>query len=423
MHFAKNLSRARRASTTDVVRPMRFALILLLALCIVPLARAGVVDAPASDLEISLMTYGPGDIYWERFGHDALEVRDTVSGQAIAFNYGVFDFDQDGFILNFARGIMAYRMDAEPTASDVSFYSGEGRYVRKQRLALNDEQKDRLRRFLVWNVQPQNAGYNYDYYLDNCTTRVRNALDDALDGALGAQLRSKPGGMTYREQTARLMSNQPWLMLGMDLGLGPFADQPMNAWKEAFLPMVLEDEIRSVRIGSGSDERALVAAEDTLAPSRLDAPPGEAPDLRWPLLIAGLVLAAPLSLPVFSRTRIARGIFVAFGTLFTVFAGLAGLLMIGLWALTLHRSAWGNFNLLAYQPLAFLLLPGIWKLRRAGRPMGHLAPRVAGLSFAACIIALLLHLWPGFPQRNMPWLLFALPCWTALFATFCRRHD
>jgi hypothetical protein len=402
---------------------MRHALLFLIALCFVPLARAGIVDAPAANLEISLMTYGPGDIYWERFGHDALEVRDTVSGEAIAFNYGVFDFDQKGFILNFARGIMAYRMDAETTESDIQFYSGEGRYVRRQRLALDNAQKDALRRFLIWNVQPANAGYNYDYYADNCTTRVRDALDGALGGALGRQLRERSGGMSFRDQTSRLMSNQAWLMLGMDLGLGPYADQPMNAWKEAFLPMVLEDEIRHVRIGEGADERPLVAQEDTLATNRLDPPPEKAPDLRWPLLIAGLILAVPLSLPVFTRNRVARGFFVAAGTLYTVFAGLAGLFMLGLWAFTLHRSAWGNFNLLAYQPFAFLLIPGIWRLRRAGRPMGRLTSRVTAMSFAACVIGLLLHLWPEFPQRNMPWLLLALPCWTALFASFCRKHD
>lgn len=399
---------------------MRHALLLLLALCLAPsLARAGIVDAPAANLEISLLTYGPGDIYWERFGHDALEVRDTVSGEAIAFNYGVFDFDQDGFILNFARGIMAYRMDAETTASDVSFYKSEGRYVHRQVLALTGEQKDALRQFLLWNIRPENAGYNYDYYLDNCTTRVRDALDSALGGVLDRQWRTQKGGMTYREQTARLMSNQAWLMLGMDLGLGPFADQPMTAWRDAFLPMELEALVRKTQV----DGKPLVLREEDLADTTLVPPPEKAPDLRWPLLIAGIVLAIPLALPAITRRRGARGVFVAAGTLFALFTGVAGLFMLGLWTLTLHRSAWGNFNLLAYQPFALLIIPGIWRLRRAGRPMSRLASRVTGISFAACVIGLLLHLWPDFPQRNMPWLLFALPCWAALFASLCRRHD
>jgi hypothetical protein len=398
---------------------MRPTLVLLLALFLAPAVRAGIVDAPAANLEISLMTYGPGDIYWERFGHDALEVRDTVSGEAVAFNYGVFDFDQKGFLLNFARGIMAYRMDAEPTQSDVEFYAGEGRYVRRQRLALTDAQKEHLRRFLLWNIRPENAGYHYDYYVDNCTTRVRDALDDALGGVLREQWSGQPGGMTFREQTARLMSNQPLLMLGMDLGLGPYADQPMTAWKESFLPMTLEAALREVTV----DGQPLVAEDTLLVPARLTPPPEKAPDLRWPLLAAGLLLAVPLALPALSRRGWARGVFVAFGTLFTVFAGIAGLFMLGLWTLTLHRSAWGNFNLLAYSPFALLIVPGIWRLRHAGRPVSKLASRATALSFAGCLIALLLHLWPDFPQRNMPWLLLALPCWAALAWSFCRRHD
>jgi len=402
---------------------MRYTLILLLALCLSPMARAGIADAPAANLEISLLTYGPGDIYWERFGHDALEVRDPVSGEAIAFNYGVFDFDQKGFLLNFARGIMAYRMDAETTASDVEFYASEGRYVRRQVLALDASQKESLRRFLLWNIQPANAGYNYDYYADNCTTRVRDALDSALGGALHRQLADQPGGMTFREQTARLMSNQPWLMLGMDLGLGPYADQPMTGWKEAFLPMVLEESLRHVRVGDGASERPLVSQDAEVIPTRLDAPPAQAPDLRWPLLGVGVLFAIPLLIPAFTRNRVARGVFVAAGTLFTLFAGLAGFVMLGLWTLTLHRSAWGNFNLLAFQPLAFLLIPAIWRLRRAGRPVGRLAPRIATISVAGVGIGLLLHLWPDFPQQNMPWLLLALPCWLALFVVFSRKHD
>ncbi|MBB3229040.1 hypothetical protein FHW69_003689 [Luteibacter sp. Sphag1AF] len=399
---------------------MRHFLIALLLLCLVPAARAGIVDAPAANLEVSLLTYGPGAIYWERFGHDAIEVKDTVSGEAVAFNYGVFDFDESGFILNFARGRMSYRMDAEPTASDVSFYSGEGRKVTHQRLNLSNEQKEKLRRFLIWNIQPENARYNYDYYADNCTTRVRDALNDALDGVLDTQLRARSGGMTYREQTARLMSNAPALMLAMDLGLGPYADQPMDAWKESFLPMVLENEIRTITLPNG---QPLVSDEATLAPNRLEAPPERAPNLIWPLLAAGLVIAALLLIPAFTRARAARVIFVIAGTLFTVFTGLAGLIMILLWSATLHHSAWANANLLLYQPLALLLLPAIWRMRRGDGHVGSFARRVLIVCVGAAIVGLLAHLIPGFLQRNMPWIAFALPGWIALYIAMRRQPD
>src|SRR5690242_18961777 len=97
-------------------------LCLLLALALVPCAHAGVANAPGANLEVSLITYGPGETYWERFGHDAIEVRDTVSGEAYNFNYGVFDFDERGFLLNFARARMHYLMDAASATLDEDWY-------------------------------------------------------------------------------------------------------------------------------------------------------------------------------------------------------------------------------------------------------------------------------------------------------------
>jgi hypothetical protein len=206
-------------------------LLPLLALFLLSLApaRADVANAPGANLEVSLITYGPGATYWERFGHDALQLRDTASGQAINFNYGVFDFNEKNFFLNFARGRMHYLMDAEYAGPEEAFYVQEGRSIVRQRLAFTPRQAAALRDFLFWNLRPENAGYDYDYYVDNCTTRVRDALDKALGGVIHAALAGHPGGMSYRQQTDRLMSAQPWLMLALDLGLGPYADQPLDA--------------------------------------------------------------------------------------------------------------------------------------------------------------------------------------------------
>ena len=120
---------------------------LLLLIALVPV-HAGVARAPGANLEVSLVTYGPGDTYWERFGHVAIELRDSVDGEAVSFNYGVFDFDESGFLLNFARGRMHYLMDAAPTSVDESYYVQAGRSITRQRLAFTAEQASALRDFL-----------------------------------------------------------------------------------------------------------------------------------------------------------------------------------------------------------------------------------------------------------------------------------
>ncbi|MGO4703370.1 lipoprotein N-acyltransferase Lnb domain-containing protein [Dyella sp. 2RAB6] len=373
-------------------------------------AQASVANAPGANLEVALVTYGPGETYWERFGHDAIQVRDTVSGESVDFNYGVFDFDESGFLLNFARGRMHYLMDGAYTEQDQRYYIESGRSVTRQLLALTPEQAAALRDFLLWNLRPENARYDYDYYADNCTTRVRDALDHALGGVIRKQLQGRAGLMTYRQQTARLMSAQPWLMLILDLGLGPYADQPLTAWQESFLPMVLQRELAAVNVDYGAGgTRRLAGAGELLSPNRLDVPPEQAPKLLLPLALAGLVFAALL---IVAARRWPTGL-ALLGTLYLVAAGIVGLLLLVLWTLTTHHSAWANANLLLFNPLAFLLLPSLWRARR-GLAASRLADRVILLQLIALAVALGLHVWPGTVQQNQPWLLFAIPCWLAL---------
>ena len=384
-------------------------LLALLLLATTP-AHASVANAPGANLEVYLVTYGPGDVYWERFGHDAIELRDSVSGEAINFNYGVFDFNEKNFFLNFARGRMHYLMDAEPTDGEEAWYVQVGRSITRQRLALTPQQAGALRDFLFWNLRPENAGYPYDYYIDNCTTRVRDALDQALGGVLKAHLAAQAGGMTYRQQTDRLMSGQPWLMLLLDLGLGPYADQPMTAWSESFLPYELQTNLRGIRVPDGhGGTQPLVQDEQLLSPNRLAVPPAQAPDLRLPLGAAGLAFAVLLAI----TARRARLVHALLATLYLLVAGLVGLLLLGLWTLTSHHSAWANANLLLFSPLAFLLLRAVWRTRRGLTPT-RFANGVLILQLAAVLVAVLLHLLPGNVQQNQPWILFALPVWLAL---------
>lgn len=401
--------------------PFFYRLALLAALTILsglPPVHASVANAPGANLEIALVTYGPGEVYWERFGHDAIEVRDTASGEAINFNYGLFDFNQKDFFLNFARGRMRYMMGADATEMEAGDYRAQGRSITRQRLAFSAEQAAALRDFLLWNVQPRNASYPYDYYVDNCTTRVRDALDRALGGVLHTQLRARGGGQTYREQTVRLMSAQPALMLALDLGLGPYADQPLNGWRESFLPAELQAALRSVQVpGADGQQRPLVVNEQVLSPNRLEVPPQHAPDLRLPLALAGLAVALLLVLTSFYW----QPGYLIVGSLYLLTAGLVGVILLALWVLTTHHSAWANANLLFFNPLAWLLLPSLWRTRRGMRPSRFIDGAIT-LQLLAILGAALLHLLPGTVQQNQPWLLFALPVWIALSWTMRRRR-
>ena len=390
------------------------ALVWVLLSCALLPAHAGVADAPGADLRVDLYTYGPGSVYWERFGHDALVITDTTTGEAYAFNYGLFDFDQEDFYLNFARGIMIYRAAAWPVVDDIREYSGEGRSITSQHLNLTPAQRAQLRDFLIWNVQPEHSRYRYRYFADNCTTRVRDALDRVLGGALQPQLAGPTThGETYRGETDRLMSGQPWLMVLLDLGLGPYADQPLTRWSGAFIPARLMNELRDSRATDGTP---LVQSTTLLSPQRLPSPPASPPDIRWPLLIAGLVLGAAFIASAWLRNRyeVDRWWFVVVGSSYALLAGLAGALMLVLWFGTAHRAAWANENLWLFNPLAWLLIPALLRVRRHGATVSRFGFAIAALMALLALFALVSKLMPAFPQQNLPWILFALPGWLGL---------
>lgn len=407
------------------MRALRWAAALLLACILLPTARAGIVDAPGDALEIALVTYGPGAIYWERFGHDAIEVRDTASGEAVAFNYGVFDFEQENFLLNFARGYMIYRMDAVPATDDAAFYASEGRWVTRQELALTPAQRAALRDFLLWNVQPAHTQYRYDYFTDNCTTRVRDALDRVLGGAIHRQTQAPSHGFTYRMHTDRLLAPQPALMLLVDLGLGPDADRRLSYWDESFVPMVLMRVLREVQVPDGhGGTQPLVAHEAQLDAGRLPAPPALPPDLRLPFLIVALLLGGGLAWAG-HRAPAARGARLAFawgGALYALLAGLAGLFMTLLWTVTAHRYAWANENLLLFDPLALLLVPALLRLARGNARSGRFSRTLAALFALTAGFALFSKILPWFVQQNLAWIELGLALNLALAYGLWRRR-
>lgn len=394
-------------------------LLMVLLAGAAPLARAGIASAPGSALEVELVTYGPGRIYWERFGHDAIILRDTQDGEAVSFNYGVFDFDVHDFFLKFIRGHMLYSMDAEYAGPEIASYIADGRSVRVEKLAFTPAQASDLRDFLLWNYLPQHRQYPYDYFNDNCTTRVRDALDRALDGAIHAQTQGLAHGRSFRSQAERMLAHDLPLMLLVDLGLGPRADRPLTRWQDSFLPVTLSDLVERVRIPDGrGGTRPLVASNRNLYAGTVAQPPPTPPSLRWPLLLAGLVWGTVIIWG--SRTharRWARGVAAGAASLFALLAGLAGLLMLALWTLTAHRAAWANQNLLQFDPLLLLLLG---PLLRGGT--GTLwKPRLAWLLAALSMFGLAAKLTPWMTQDNLHWILFALPLNLAL-AWRLHRH-
>lgn len=405
-----------------------------LAVCLLLLPAASTVGGQAppasgsSNARVFLMTFGPGAEVWERFGHNALWIHDPAAGTDVAYHYGLFDMSEEGFLLNFLKGRMSYSMGAADAELLLEAYRRAGRTATIQELGLRSEEVAELRSFLAWNVRPENRVYRYDYFRDNCSTRVRDALDRVLDGALSEELRARETPITWRQEALALTAEDELLTAGMDLGLGPLADRDITRWDLAFIPMRLRDDVRDIAVRREGVSRPLVVAERELpatgAPDESLAVPRGAVDARviW-MLVLGLVGAALFAVlgwlatqgPDAGPSRVAArwGLGLA-GASWGLVAGVLGAILLALWTLTDHEFAWSNENLFQANPLALglvVLVP--LAVARLGDPRGGAVARAA-LIVAAALAALslagfVLHPLPVTPQANLGIIALALP--------------
>ncbi len=365
------------------------------------------VQARNAPIRIGVITMLPGTIFWERFGHDAIVVDDPALPEPISYNFGFFDLDEPGFVRRFIQGDMQYQLLALPLSQDLAYYRQVGRGVQLQWLDFTPAQAQHLARDLAFNALPQNARYRYDYFTDNCATRVRDALDRALDGALQRRWQATSQGNTYRGEAVRLASPATWMALGFDVGLGPAADRPLTRWQDAFVPMHLAQLLRETRLADG---RPLVLAETTLLPHQLPAEPAAQRRWWWAWLAAGIAIGAGL----LALQRRHPAAVAAFAAVFWLLCGVLGVLMLYLWLGTEHRFGWANRNALLLNPLCLLLLPAVPALLRNRRPRAWFTWLLRIV--AACVIAAILVLWLsiGDAQRNAHWVALLAPIHFAL---------
>ncbi|OOW83445.1 hypothetical protein Xvtw_16655 [Xanthomonas campestris pv. vitiswoodrowii] len=388
--------------------------LLLFTLLAAPLATAQAVQGNASQEaaltvapapRVGIVTMQPGEVFFERFGHDAIVVVDPRTQQATSYNFGFFDPSEPDFVPRFARGDMMYYLVALPLEEDLSQYRDAERGVSVQWLDLPPDQARALAEGLAVRSQPENARYHYDYFMANCATMVRDTLDRAMGGALKSQLAGRSRGNTFRSEAVRLASPAPWMWLGFDLGLGPYADRPLSRWEEAFVPMRLADSLTQVHNSAG---RPLVQSTQVLLPHRIAPEPAEQQRHWWPWLLTGLIVAAGV-LALGRRQRLLAGLALPFWLLCAIGGGL----LVYLWGFTAHASAWGNRNLLLVNPLCMLLWFGGIRLQLGHRPGRWF--NVLSWVVAACALAALVIHWLSFQaQDNLQWVMLLLPIHTAL---------
>lgn len=398
----------------------------MLAVCVTALSGAAGAQTrpsaatPHDSIVVSILTMGPGDEVFERFGHQSIRIHDLTTGLDSAYNWGMFSFEQPHFLVRFLTGDTRYWMQGFPSEPLIAYYRDQGRAVWEQELALTRAETDSLWRYIRWNATEENKWYRYDYYRDNCATRVRDAIDMVLGGAIRGAVATHEHGVSYRSETLRLARAYPMINFGMDFVLGRPADDTLSAWQEMFVPMRLQQLIRSIRVrhGDGTVSRLVRSERQLVVDTRYqdaDTPPDYFPPaLETGLLVSGILLVLCL---VPAASRAAMWGIGTIGTLWHLLAGVGGILLLCAGLFTRHAIYMGqNVNVLLATPASLalaLLIP--FALRRTASPTLVKAVRALSvLAAVAAVCAVLLRVVPSLAQDNRPLLALAVPVQGAL---------
>jgi hypothetical protein len=351
-------------------------------------ADASTAPRLSEQAQISLITILPGDPIYTFAGHSALRVHDPVTDVDRLYNYGTFDFSDPLFLPKFTYGYLRYALSVTSYEPTVSFYQRQGRPVIAQPLNLSRRQLNRVARFLRHNARPENRYYQYDFFFDNCSTRIRDVLTETLGDRVDFSDVPRPQ-RSFRELLDPFVASRPALDLGFDLALGRPADRRATAREVMFLPTHLLRAFEHATVQTNGTENPLVARTDTVQwISGYDATDAR---FDWPFYLSVAFLVGVLGWT--ARQARTNALPTGWGDA-TVLAilGSTGLLICYLWFISTYAVTDSNLNLLWAWPTH---LGAAYLLARRPTTTG-LRLYLGGAAAAAGLFVLG---WPVWPQN------------------------
>lgn len=185
--------------------------------------------------EISILTCAPGNGAATVYGHSAIRVNDPLYNYDLVFNYGIYDFEAPNFVYRFVSGQTDYLLAAYKYETFVNSYRRGKRSVYEQVLNLTSVEKQKIFDFLNWNAKPENRVYRYNFFFDNCATRVRDVIVDNVEGGVSFQeetLSHKTLRRLVKDYHGKLL----WVDFGVDFIVSHDSDREASFWEEMFLP-------------------------------------------------------------------------------------------------------------------------------------------------------------------------------------------
>ena len=301
--------------------------------------------------EISILTIGPGDNLYDKFGHSAFRVQDPERGVDAIYNYGVYDFDTPNFYTKFAQGKLKYKLEGVYAESFIEHYIRQERWVKQQELNLTYSEKQGIFNFLNTNLKPENKYYIYDFFYDNCATKIRDVLVSVLGEELKYTADFSSEGKTFRQLIQQNVHWNTWGSLGMDVAIGAVTDKKASSWEYQFLPDYVFAAAASATIERNGENVPLVKSTETLYAGEARSP--SITFFTSPLFVFLLLSLCILALTYRDAKRSARS-----GALDRIIfggTGIIGILLCLLWFATDHSATENNYNLLWAFPFNLLV--------------------------------------------------------------------
>lgn len=337
--------------------------------------------------EISLVTCYPGSRNYELYGHTMIRVQ--IEGQDLLFNYGIFNFKQSGFIYRFVKGDCDYSLAAYPMQYLTQGY--EDRKIVEQVLDLDDAQKVDIISFLWNNVQPENAVYRYGWAYNNCATKPRDIIENAVGGSLEYG-NPKRGEATFRSIMAYFDKNYPWQQFGIDMVLGYDLDHKLDYREQMFSPIILMEAMADATQERDGKRIPVVKATNILVEGGDEgAVLGPTPMVLTPMFVLTLLLVIVLALTI--KERLGKRHYRWLDSVVFGVYGLVGVLVAFLTFVSSHYGTSSNLHIVWLHPL--LLLPAILEWIKGMRPLVAIIHVVNAL-----LIVLLAAGWYWLPQSG-----------------------
>lgn len=305
--------------------------------------------------EVSIVTAGPGEELYEAFGHSAIRIKDPVLNLDLIYNYGMFDFNQPNFLLNFAKGNMIYSLARYDFKYFLASYRKDKRWVKQQVLNLTQQEKQAFFTFLEKNATPKNRNYLYNPYFDNCATKLRDITKSILGSKLMFNDNHIKKDLTFRQLTNHEIHWNSWGTFGLNLIAGTKLDQKATSLEYMYLPDYVYSSFKNATVYIKNQPKQLVKREDDLLKFKEKQPKNS---IFSPFLIFSLLASIGIYITYKDYKKKTRTRWFDFILFFTT--GVIGCVIFFLWFFSTHATAPNNFNFLwAFAPnliISILLL-------------------------------------------------------------------